>query len=193
MHDWHSVPRREPPVSEPHHLAWFASMGVRRCCSTVAGMNTNVGMKPNTRIVHQALRRAAKGARAGLLAACLPAAIALAGAVLRARGSAADGSVNLLTALMAYFAAGAMLGAFVGIVLPLPRWAAGAVFVGVICGFALYSMAALIVSGPARYRPLVPLALGALLGGPIAFGAWKMDQRESRQGNGPADTTTRPR
>jgi hypothetical protein len=113
--------------------------------------------------------------------------------VLHVKGSAADGSVNLLTVLAAYFAAGATLGAFVGIVLPLRRWAAGAVLVGVTCGFALYSMAFLIVAGPAQYRPLVPFGLGALLGGPIAFGAWKMVQNESRGPTDSSDKTTRSR
>jgi hypothetical protein len=116
------------------------------------------------------LGRAARGAKAGLRGSVVLCAIALVSALVGGPRSAAGR--YLPVALLYYAGAGTLLGAVIAALLPLARYAAGAISIGALGGFALYSGAALIVDGPAAYRPTLPLMLGVPLGAFVAYAAW---------------------
>ena len=123
-----------------------------------------------------ATKRAARWGRRGLAGGVVPAVIALIGAATHS--GAADGVPPFYEILIFYLVAGAALGALVGLLLPLARRPIGAIVVGMICAFALYSTVVLMADGIAKYRPGFPLFMGIVVGGPVGFGIWRRVKRD---------------
>ena len=120
--------------------------------------------------------RVLRFARAGLVAGIVPAAIAI-----LSRGSGrvpAPDTIPLYELLLLYLGAGCFLGILIAVLLPIGRWALGAVAIGILCGFILYSAGMVIVYGVGGYTPGFPVVLGAIMGGPIGFGIWRAAKRD---------------
>lgn len=128
----------------------------------------------STNSVKTRVFRWAKAGFRGSLALC---ALALVQALVGGPRSLAGH--NLPTILLVYAGGGTVIGGMTGALLPLARHAVGAMLIGALGGFTLYSGAVLSVEGPVGYRPDFPLLIGVPMGALIAFAIWR-DERTGK-------------
>jgi hypothetical protein len=142
------------------------------------------GNRVRSLLTEPAVRRVARGANAGFRASFVFCGIALVAAFFRtlAGSPASPGGLEISLALLLYTTWGTLIGAVVGVLLPLAaRYVAVAMSIGALGGFTLYSGAVLIVDGLAGYHPGFPLKLGVPMGGLLAYAVW----RDERTGKSP--------
>jgi len=141
-----------------------------------------------------AVTRVARGAQAGFRGSLMFCGIALVAALFGALtgGSSSLPGREILLALLLYAGWGTLLGAVVGLLLPLAaRYVAVAMFIGALGGFTLYSGVALIADRPASYRPGFPLMVGVPMGALLAYAFWR-DERRSKIPPAPGVIATQP-
>jgi hypothetical protein len=142
-----------------------------------------------------AVTRAARGAQAGFRGSLVFCGVALVAAFFRALtgGARSLPGQEISLALLLCAGWGTLLGAIVGLLLPLAqRYVAVAMFIGALGGFTLYSGVALIADGPARYRPGFFLMLGVPMGALVAYVVWR-EERKSKIPPAPGVIATQPR
>ena len=89
------------------------------------------------------------------------------------RGSARFETYGMTTwgIIATYYGAGLAVGALVGVLRPLTRWALGAVMVGAVGGICVYGAIAYAMDG--RLEPDFALTVGPLVGGAAGYITWR--------------------
>jgi hypothetical protein len=142
-----------------------------------------------------AVTRVTRGAQGGFRGSLVFCGIALVAALFGALtgGPRSLPGREILLALLLYAGWGTLLGAVVGLLLPLAaRYVAVAMLIGALGGFTLYSGVALIADGPTSYRPGFSLMVGVPMGALLAYAFWR-DARRSKIPPAPGAIATQPR